>query len=356
MKPTTVLSVLFAGLILSPGLLADHVVMTNGDRLSGTIVKSDDKGLTMTSEFAGTVTIQWDGVAELSSEEPLNLVLEDERKLVGRVKTKEGRIAVATEEAGQVMVATASIRTIRSQQEEEAYQAEVERLRNPGLLDLLSGHVDLGYAAARGNADTTTFNLGLNAARTGKRDKLAVALTSIRAMNTTAGVSQTTANATRGGLKYDRRASERVSVFGFTDLEFDEFQNLDLRFVTGGGLDFHVLKRENTTIDVSGGGAFNKENFSTGFARSSGEVLVGQQLRHRLIGKTVLEEKLTVYPNVTDVGAFRINFDISAVAKLNTWLSWQLTFSDRFLSNPIPGNKKNDYLFTTGLRITFEKE
>lgn len=308
LKPNTVLSVLFATLILSPGLLADHIVMTNGDRLSGTIVKSDEKGLTMKSEFAGTVTIHWDGVAEFS------------------------------------------------RQEEEARQAEAEHPRNPGLLDLWSGHLDLGYAAARGNADTTSFNLGLNAARTGKRGKLAVALTSIRAMNTTTGVSQTTANATRGGLKYDRKASEWISVFGFTDLEFDEFQSLDLRFVTGGGLDFHVMKREKTTFDVSAGGSFNKEYFSTGLTRNAGELLVGQQLKHKLIGKTVLEEKLTVYPNVTDGGASRINFDISAVTKLNTWLSWQLTFSDRFLSNPIPGNKKNDFVFTTGLRITFEEE
>ena len=66
LKPTAILSILIAGLILRPSLLADHIVMTNGDRLSGTIVKSDDKGLTMKSEFAGTVTIQWDGVAEFS--------------------------------------------------------------------------------------------------------------------------------------------------------------------------------------------------------------------------------------------------------------------------------------------------
>ena len=37
--------------------LADQVVLKNGDRLTGTIVKSDAKSLTLKSEFAGTVTI-----------------------------------------------------------------------------------------------------------------------------------------------------------------------------------------------------------------------------------------------------------------------------------------------------------
>jgi len=42
------------------------------------------------------------------------------------------------------------------------------------------------------------------------------------------------------------------------------------------------------------------------------------------------------------------------VTKLSRWLSWQLSLSDRLNSNPIPGKKKNDVLFTTGLRFTFE--
>jgi len=31
----------------------------------------------------------------------------------------------------------------------------------------------------------------------------------------------------------------------------------------------------------------------------------------------------------------------------------QVTVSDRFQSNPLPGIKKNDLLLTTGIRVTF---
>ena len=32
-----------------------------------------------------------------------------------------------------------------------------------------------------------------------------------------------------------------------------------------------------------------------------------------------------------------MNFDASAVTKLAKWLSWQMSFSDRYLSDPVGG-------------------
>jgi hypothetical protein len=46
---------------------------------------------------------------------------------------------------------------------------------------------------------------------------------------------------------------------------------------------------------------------------------------------------------------------ISAPGPIRKWLSWQLTISHRFLSNPVPGRKKNDTIFSAGLRVSFAK-
>ena len=44
---------------LCPSLLfADQIVLKNGDRLTGTIEKSDDKTLLIKTEFAGEVSVQ----------------------------------------------------------------------------------------------------------------------------------------------------------------------------------------------------------------------------------------------------------------------------------------------------------
>ncbi len=50
--------------------LVDQVTLSNGDRLTGEIVKSDGKTLTVKTEFAGTVEIQWSAVKDLRSEKP----------------------------------------------------------------------------------------------------------------------------------------------------------------------------------------------------------------------------------------------------------------------------------------------
>jgi len=59
---------------------------------------------------------------------------------------------------------------------------------------------------------------------------------------------------------------------------------------------------------------------------------------------------------MSELGQYRGQFDTSMLTKLSTWLGWQITLSDRYLSNPLPGIKKNDLLLTTGLRLTFGRE
>ena len=104
------------------------------------------------------------------------------------------------------------------------------------------------------------------------------------------------------------------------------------------------------------GGSYNKEFFSTGLRRSSGEVLIGDELTHKVTESFSIAQRFIFYPNISDIGSYRLNWDCSAVTKLSRWLSWQVTISDRFLSNPVDGRKKNDVLYTTGLRLKFSRE
>jgi hypothetical protein len=89
--------------------------------------------------------------------------------------------------------------------------------------------------------------------------------------------------------------------------------------------------------------------------RTSGEALVGEEITYKLSSRTSLKEKTVFFPNMSETGEFRLNFDTSAVMALKTWLGWQITFSDRYLSDPVIGAKSNDVLLSTGLRLTFGK-
>jgi len=52
-------------LLAASHLLADQVVLNNGDRLTGTIVKSDGKDLVLKTDYAGEITIHWDALQGL---------------------------------------------------------------------------------------------------------------------------------------------------------------------------------------------------------------------------------------------------------------------------------------------------
>jgi hypothetical protein len=80
---------------------------------------------------------------------------------------------------------------------------------------------------------------------------------------------------------------------------------------------------------------------------------MGEELNAKLSGRTALYERFALYPNLSSGGDFRAQFDITATTKLKNWLGWQITYSDRYITNPPFGLKGNDQLLSTGLRLTF---
>jgi putative salt-induced outer membrane protein YdiY len=338
-------------------LLADWVKLKNGDRVTGTIVSSDREELLVRTEFMGDVMVQWGSVVEIDSDNPLFVQVDDGQTLKGPVTTAQQDLTVATARSGPVTVPLTAVQGVRSEQSQQEYEAEIERLRNPGLLDSWSGFFDAGYALASGNAETSTLSTSSRIERKTEKDKISVYYNQIYSRNgTSAGVSETTANAVRGGTRYDIDVSDRLFTFAFVDLEFDEFQALDLRNVLGGGLGYHVVQSEDLTFDFFSGAAFNQEFFNDGITRRSGEIVLGEESNWKINARTTWGQRLAIYPNVSESGEYRLQFDSALSTELNSWLAWQVSFSDRFLSNPVLGRNRNDTLLSTGLRVTFGKD
>jgi putative salt-induced outer membrane protein len=335
---------------------ADQITLTNGDRITGSVLRSDTKVLVLKTDNAGELTLKWDSIAAISAPGQLYIGLGDGQMVSGSVETVNGRFNVTTKTAGVVATSKESIQYIRNADEQAKAQAEIDHFRNPRLVDLWVGDLDLGFAGSRGNANTETLSLSTNAQRATTRDKIAVYYTSIfSSSDFSGGNTQTTANSKRGGLAYNLNLNKKAFVFGSVDLESDQFQDLDLRFTPAGGGGYHAIATMPTQFDLRVGAAADREFFSTGLNRTSAELLLGDNFVHKFSASTHVEQKLDFFTNLSDTGAYRVNFDITAVTAIHKWFSWQVTISDRFLSNPVPGRKKNDAIFSTGLRVSFGK-
>ena len=327
---------------------ADQVVMKNGDRATGSIIKKDGKNVTIKTDQFGIVTVSWDQVETIRADKPVNIVLQDGKTVQGTVASAEGKLEVAGPDM-TLSVTPAEVLTIRDPEEQKAY----ERLLRPGWGQLWAGTASVGFAGTAGNARTLTFTTGINAARATRTDKTSVYFNIIKASALVNGTSADTAQAVRGGISYDHNVSRRMFVNVFNDWEYDRFQNLDLRFVLGGGLGYHALKTEQSLLDVLGGADFNHSRFSTPLTRNSAELYWGDEYSLKVSGATSLVQSFRMFNDLTNTGDYRVNFDVGASTRLSKWLNWNVSLSDRYLNHPAAGRKTNDFLYTTGLGITF---
>jgi putative salt-induced outer membrane protein YdiY len=342
------LSVVALMTVCVSSLFADQIVLSNGDRLTGDIIKSDAKSLVLKSEFAGEVTIKWDAVREITSGEPLHVQLKEGKDLVGKVTTSDGNLYVETNN-GKVEAPKDAVVLLRSESEQAAY----EKTLHPGLLQGWNGGSTVGFALTRGNSETKNLALAFNAARKTLNDGITLYTNSIYATNDALGATpSTTANAVQGGIRYDRTIHGKLFGYGTADFQADDLQNLDLRSVFGGGFGYHAIKSETTTLDFLGGVNYTREKYTT-FTRNFPAGSFGEEFMHKLHGGTVLSQQMYVFPDLSDLGQFRGTFNFGTVTKLNKWFGWQNSFGDIYVSNPPAGKRQNDILFSTGLNVTF---
>jgi putative salt-induced outer membrane protein YdiY len=336
--------------LLASGLLADQVVLKNGDVVTGSIIKKDAGKLTIKSEFLGEVSMPWTAVQSLRSDEPLTVELPGDQRVLGRITTQNGNLQIATATETRT-AALADIGAVRNPAEQRSW----ERLQDPGILDLWTGYVDLGLALARGNARAETLTTNMSATRVTRNDKIAVNFNQIYGTARVNNVTSSIANAIRGGWSYNRDVSPRFFVTAINQYEYDSFQRLDLRFVAGGGFGVNAIKTPDTNLSFMGGANYMKENFTDGIKRNSAEASFGNDFVHKLSAVTNLKQSFRMNANLSNPGEYRITFDLAAVTAINKWLGWQVTASDRYLSNPVLGRQRNDLLLSTGLRLTFAR-
>ena len=359
---------LVAFLGLSAASFADQITLKNGDRLTGTVVKSDGKTIVLHTDAAGDITLKFDAVQEIKTDAELHVSLKGGKTAVGPVTTTDGKIEIATKTGGTVEAAKEDVTLIRNDAEQTAYDKSL----HPGLMHGWNGGANVGFSVARGNSQTENLALAFNATHPTLNDKITLYASAIDTKNDLASPS-TVANLVQGGLRYDRNLRPRLFVFGAGDFMSNALQDLDLRAVYTGGFGYHAIKSANTTLDFLGGLNYTHETYSngpevpptppstvpTGIFESYGRtnkfaaLTLGEELNHKWGKSTILTQNFYFYPDLKDTSQYRGTFNLGTVTKLNKWFGWQNQFSDIYVSNPPTGAKKNDLILTTGLNVSF---
>jgi putative salt-induced outer membrane protein len=341
-------------LVTAVPALADQVSLKNGDRLTGTIVQSDGKTLVLHTEYAGDVTVKWDSVKGIESSESLRVELPNGKTVVGPVSTSDETVKVATS-SGEIAAPLGNVKGL-------SQQAGYEKMETASILQNWKGGVNAGFSLTGGNSETTNLAIGFLAARQSLKAKLGMYANIVYATTTTTlvtinpftntKISSTTANTEAGGLRYDHDLNPKTFAFVSADFFADALQGLNLRSVFGGGLGYHAIKNDNTTLDFLGGLNYTRESYTT-LQRNLVALTLGEELMHKLGKSTVLNQKLYFFPDLNSAGDFRGTFDFASVTKISKRFGWQNSFTDVYVTNPPAGKKQNDVILTTGLNVSF---
>lgn len=340
---------------------ADQVVLKNGDRLTGTITKSDGNSLTLKTDYADDITIQWTAIQEINSAQSLHVVTQGGKTVAGRVTTSDSTFVVATQ-TGDVSVQKDEVAALRNDQEQAAY----EKGLHPALWQGWAGGTTVGFALTGGNSETKNLSLAFTGDRKTSHDEITMYANTVYATNDApTAVPHVTASTDQGGARYSRNFTTRLFGYGSADFQADALQELNLRSIIGGGLGVHAIHTSQTTLDILGGLNFTHESYGTvpatatlpaqaPITRSFAALSLGEELTQKLGRSTVLTEKGYFFPDLTQSGGqYRATFNFGTVTRLSKWLGWQNAFSDIYVTNPPLGTKKNDVLLTTGLNVAF---
>ena len=223
---------------------ADELLMKNGDRLQGSVVSMSLGKLEFKTSYAGTITIKWDEIARLTTNEPLEAYLRDEKTLMGKMTiTKEGALILQPADGSPtVSIAMAQIKTL-------------DRPKPPAGWEF-DGNVTAGASNQTGNTDTEKYSLTGNL----KVSKLPHVIKLYGEFYKEWSKGNPTKDNALGSATYDRFLTKKWFVYANGMAQMDKFKNLDLlaNVGVGPGYQFWMSREKNLSVRLGPAYAYEK--------------------------------------------------------------------------------------------------
>lgn len=347
----------------------DVLIFTNGDQLSGTLLRSAGGNVVFKSDMAGEISVPFAKVRELRTQGAFALLKHNDPVSVSR-KAQPGKI-VLSGSAVTVMTdqdGTGSVVPV----DDIAYLVDAktfasELANRPRLWHGWNGTIGLGttFVQSTTHGGTVSGTIGLV--------RQIPTLTFFRARNRTivnfqenygtlstpailsanqAAVSVKT-SIMHADAERDEYLRKKLYLLATTAFDHNYAQSLDLQQIYGGGVGYTPFSTSSHQLELKADVHFEKQKF---FNNLGNDNLFGstftENYRRMLPLRVTLTQTLAVLPAWNVLNAYSANGSIGVVAPLFRRLSVSMTAADNYLNNPVPGYRKNSFNFTTGLTYT----
>jgi putative salt-induced outer membrane protein YdiY len=238
------------GTLGAPGALADEIVLANGDRLTGKVVRKETDTLVLNTAYAGDLNIRWADIRRITTDTPQTVYFADGNKLIGTLRS---------EEDGTVIVASGDTLT--------SSPIPMEKLRfiNPsaevsGEGVKMTGHINAGLSSTSGNTESKKYYLDTEAVARTRDNRYTLGA---RAAYTEDHEVETESNWI-GYMKFDHFVSKKWYAYANGDFENDKFKDIRLRSTLGLGSGYQFFESETTNLSLEGGLTYVNTDFLIG--------------------------------------------------------------------------------------------
>jgi Protein of unknown function, DUF481 len=334
-----------AMLALSGPVLAapktDILVFRNGDRLTGEVKGLERGKLSFKTDATGTISVEWDKVASLQTEQYLQVELSDGRRHFGRASQEQPE--------GKLKLRVGSGSNVREMPLAEV--VGIAPIELGGFFARLDGYVTAGYDYTKSSSvQQFTFTGGLSS----RDEKREWAIDSSVALTSQSGRD----DSSRYNLgAYNRRFLEdRWFVQGFGSFDGNDELGIDLRTTLGAAYGRFLRQNQKNDWAAYAGLAVTRENFSEQPTNESVEGVLGTQywfFRYNA-PEASFDAILNLFPSLSETGRVRAEGQLNARYELVSDLFFQLSLYGSYDSEPGAGaESKSDYGVTTSLGYTF---
>lgn len=331
--------------LLSAPVLADIVTTIDGSRLSGTVTQITPAALTLTTSYAGTLTILMPQVESFTTEGSLTTRLTDDTMVTGVTRLGADRTLFVQNET---LTATAQLSNIRA-----AWQPDATPPAESGIAPDRRWVYSVGadIAGKSGNSDELSTNFVGDMALVTKQDELRM----YGSYQRTETESVETSDETKLGASYTAFMYDPWGWYVRGELEKDPFEDIDLRTTLSAGLTYRPINTETRMLRFWSGLGYRHESFESGVDESSPTLDVG--ISHKWVAKPwlTLTNDLSISPAVDDFGDYLMTHDSSFEMPVGAskWLL-RLGIRNDYKSEPAPGREELDTTYYSRLFLRFD--
>lgn len=312
---------------------ADEVHLQNGDRLTGTIVKMEERVLTLQTDYGGEIKLDWGKVERLTSTSPLRILVPGASHdvlrdfLYGSQELQEAR-----ELGPESPVPLTDITAIN-----------LDPLR-------VTGTITVGGNSTSGNSSTKAFNSAARVTIQAYRQRLLLE----GKYNYGQAGDQVTARNSLASLKHNYFVSKQIFIETFGMLEKDTLQNLQLRSTIGSGLGYQFYETGTTTLSLSAGIAHVNEHFTNSPNTQTPSARWSLRWEHGLWPDRVkVFHRHEGFWDINAGNAFRFNADQGLRITVYKNLFFNVEYDLRLNTQPAPGRKTTDESVIFGVGYEF---